>query len=95
MEYIDKLLFCFHFDLFEKLKMCDFRFLKFSTQLQNFKCSESVVSENKHALPENIVLMYHKVFYNSKFKFSRKCKNKSVCVRRFLRCMCKVTVSHR
>ena len=30
--------------------------------------------------------MYSKIFLNSKFKFLRKCQNKSVCVRRFLRC---------
>ena len=35
-----------------------------------FKCSESVVSENNHALPENIVLVYFKVFLvrNSSFQ---------------------------
>ena len=52
-----------------------------------FKSSESVVSENNHALPENIVRMYSNFFLNSKFKFLRKCQNKSVCVRRFLRCI--------
>ena len=30
--------------------------------------------------------MYSKIVLNSKFMFSRKCQNKSVCVRRFLRC---------
>ena len=30
--------------------------------------------------------MYSKIFLNSKFRFSRKCQNKSVCVRRCLRC---------
>ena len=44
------------------------------------------INENKHALPENIVLMYPKVFFKSKFKISRKCQNKSVCVRKFLWC---------
>ena len=31
--------------------------------------------------------MQPKIFLNSIFKFSRKCQKKSVCVRRFLRCM--------
>ena len=45
---------------------------KFSTQNLIFKCSEPVVSENNHALPENIVLMYTKCcYFNSKFKFSK------------------------
>ena len=45
-----------------------------------------MVSENNcyNALPENIVLMYSKVPFNSKFKFSRTLSNKSVCIRRFL-----------
>ena len=30
--------------------------------------------------------MYSKIFLNSKLRFLRKCQNKSVCVRRFLRC---------
>ena len=62
-------------------------FLSFQLKLQYFKSSESDVSDNNHVLPENIVLMYSKIFLNSKFKFSRKCQNKSVCVRRFLRCI--------
>ena len=44
-------------------------------------------------LPENIVLMYPMVFLNSKYKFSRKCQNKSACVRRFLRCTVKPALS--
>ena len=35
---------------------------------------------------KNIVQMYSKIFSISKFKFSRKCRNKSVCIRKFLRC---------
>ena len=58
----------------------------FNSNLNILKYSESITSENNHALPENIVLMYYKVFLNSKLKFSRKLQNKSVCVRRFLRC---------
>ena len=52
-----------------------------------FQNSESDVSENNHVLLESIVLMYSKIFLNSKIRFSRKCQNKSVCVRRFLRCI--------
>ena len=31
--------------------------------------------------------MYSKILLNLKFKFLRKCQNKSVCVRRFLKCV--------
>ena len=55
---------------------------KFSTQLHCFKSSESVLSVNNHTQLEDIVLMYSNVFFNSKFKFSRKCQKISVCVRR-------------
>ena len=55
---------------------------------EDFKSSESTVSENNYVYPENIVLMYSKVFFNSKFEFLRKSQNKSVCVRTFLRCTC-------
>ena len=58
-----------------------FVFWSFQLQLQYFKCSESVVSENKHALPENIVLVYSKVFLIEKSSFQW-CRNKSLCVRR-------------
>ena len=70
--------------LFEKrVHFATFVFLFiFRLKYQYLKCSESVVSANKHALPKNIVLMYSEVLFNSKFKFSRKCQNKSVCVRR-------------
>ena len=68
-------------------KFATFVFLSFQLKLPYFKSSESDVSENNHVLPENIVLMYSKIFLNSKFKFSRKFQNKSVCVRRFLRCI--------
>ena len=64
-----------------------FVFWSFQLKLPYFKSSVSVVSENNRVLPKNIILMYSKIFVNSKFKFSRKCQNKSVCVRRFLRCM--------
>ena len=59
----------------------------FQLKLPYYKNSEWVVSENNHVLPENIVLMYSKIFLNSKFKFTRKCQNKSVCVRRLCRCI--------
>ena len=67
-------------------KFATFGFLSFQLKLQYFKYSLSVFSENSHALPEIIVLIYSKIFFNTKFKFSRKCQNKSVCIRRFLRC---------
>ena len=67
-------------------KFATFVFQSFQLKPPYFKSSESNVSENNHVLPENIVLMYSKIFLNSKFKFSRKCQNKSVCVKRFLRC---------
>ena len=45
----------------------------------NFNILNVLSQLNNNALPENIVLMYSKVFFNSKFKFSRKCQNKIVC----------------
>ena len=46
-----------------------FVFCSFQLKLQYVKCSESVGSENKHAISGYIVLMYSKLFFNSKFKF--------------------------
>ena len=60
---------------------------RFQLKLKYYKSSESFVSGYNRVLPENIGLMYSKIFLDSKFKFSRKCQNKSVCVRRFLRCI--------
>ena len=74
-------------DLFEKLEICDFIFLSFKLKRPYFKSSKSRVSQNEHASLKTIVLMFSLIFLNSKFKFSRKCQNKSVCVRRFFRCM--------
>ena len=48
-------------------KFATFVFLSFQLKLQYFKYSWSVFSENSHALPENIVLIYIKIFLNSKF----------------------------
>ena len=74
--------FVYRIDLFEKrVNFVTLVFLSFHLKHQYLKCSKSVISENKHAPLENIVLMYSKVFFNSKFKYSRKCQNKSVCVR--------------
>ena len=42
-------------------------FRSFQLKLQVLKCSESFVSENNHALPENVVQVYFKVCLNSKF----------------------------
>ena len=80
----DKLLFCFLCCLLKNGKFATFVFLSFQLKLQFFKYSMLVLSENSHALPKNIVLICSKIFFNSKFWFSRKCQNKSVCVRRFL-----------
>ena len=65
----DKLLFYFpySFDLFEKGKFATFGFLSFQLKVQYFNYSSSVFSENSHALPENIVLIYSKIFFNTKF----------------------------
>ena len=46
--------------------MCDYRFLKFSTQTLIFKCSGSVFSENSHTLTENSVKVIPKYFFISK-----------------------------
>ena len=43
-------------------------FLSFQLKLQYFKSSDSALSENNHTQAENIVLMYSKVFFNSKLK---------------------------
>ena len=66
-------------------KFATFVFLSFQLKLQYLICSKLVISENNHALPENIALMYSKVILNLKFTFSRKYQSKSVCIRRFLR----------
>ena len=42
-------------------------FLSFQLKLQYFKYSSPVFSANSHALPEYIVLIYSKIFFNSKF----------------------------
>ena len=78
----------YYFVHHKKGKFCYFHFLSFRLENQYLKCSESVVSTNKHVLLECLVLMYFKILFNWKFKFSRKCQNKRVCVRRFLRSMC-------
>ena len=54
VEYIDKLLFCFHIDLFENGKYATFIILSFQLRLQYFKCSEPVVSENKQKIPSTM-----------------------------------------
>ena len=48
-------------------KFATFVFLIFQLKLQYFKYSSSVFSENSHALPKNTVLIYSKIFFNSKF----------------------------
>ena len=68
-------------------KFATFVFWSFQPKLQYLRYSKSVIFENNYALPVDIGQMYPKVFWNSKFKFSRKCRNKSVCVRTFLRCI--------
>ena len=44
-------------------KFATFGFLSFQLKLQYFKYASSVFSENNHALPENIVLIYSKIFF--------------------------------
>ena len=51
-----------------------------------FKCSWCDFYENWHVLPENLVSTYSSVFLNLKVKLSRKYKNKSVGVRKVVRC---------
>ena len=48
-------------------KFATFVFLSFQLKLQYFEYSLSVFSANSHALPKNIVLIYSKIFFNSKF----------------------------
>ena len=87
MEYSDKFLILFSILICLKNgKFATFVFRSFQLKLPYFKSSESDVIENNHVSLENIVLMYSKIFLNSKSQFLRKCQNKSVCVRRFLRC---------
>ena len=43
-------------------KFATWVYWSFQLKLPYFKSSESVVSENNHVLPENIVLMYSKIF---------------------------------
>ena len=45
-------------------KFATFVFWSFQLKVQYFKYSWSVLSENSHALPENIVLIYSKIFFN-------------------------------
>ena len=58
------------------LKNGKFATLSFQLKLQYFKYSSSVFSENSHALPENIVLIYSKIFLirNSSFQENAKTK---------------------
>ena len=66
----------FRIDLFTKWYLCDFCLFSFQLKLQYLKCSESVVSENKYALLEYIVLMYSivRLFRNSSFLENAKTK---------------------
>ena len=48
----------------------------FRLKHQYLKCSESVVSENKHALLENIALMYSKVLFIRNSSFPENAKTK-------------------
>ena len=61
----DNSLFClkFRIDLFEKMVNLRLSFF----EVFYFKYSSSVISENSHALLKNIVLIYSKIFFNSKF----------------------------
>ena len=52
-----------------------------------FKCPWSDFYGNWHVLPENIVPTYSSVILNLKVEFSRKYKNKSVCVIKVIRCI--------
>ena len=54
-------------------KFATFIFLSFQLKLQYYKSSETVVSENNHLLQETIVLMYSKIFLNSKKMSRQKC----------------------
>ena len=53
-------------------KFATFVFISLQLKLQYFKCSESVVSKNNHALPDNIVLMYYKVFIKIEIQVFKK-----------------------
>ena len=68
MEYIWQIAILF-FVLFslKNGKFATFVFWCFQLKLQYFKYSSSIFSANIHALPENIVLIYSKIFFNSKF----------------------------
>ena len=57
-------------------KFATFGFLSFQLKLQYFKYCSSIFSENSHAFPENIVLIYSKIFLirNSSFQENAKTK---------------------
>ena len=61
----------------------------FQLKIEYFKCSVSVVSGNKYALPRNLIKMYSSIFSDLKMKFSRTFETKCICIRRFLRCIYK------
>ena len=68
MEYIWQIAILFSVLIYLKNgKFATFVFWSFQLKLQYFEYSSSVFCENSHALPENIVLIYSKIFFNSKF----------------------------
>ena len=61
---------------FKSCKFATFVFWNFQLKLQFLECSLSVISENNHALPESIVLMYSKVFLIRNSSFQENVKTK-------------------
>ena len=67
-----------------------FDFRKVRLKPRYFTSSLCDFYENWHVLPRNLVLSYFSIFLNLKVWLSRKCKNKSVGVRKVVRLYIKV-----
>ena len=63
-----------------------FVFWNVRLKLQYLKCSRYDFYENLHVFPRNLVSTHSSVFLNLKVYLSRKYKNKSVGVRKVVRC---------
>ena len=76
-------------DLFGNGEFVIFVFWNFRLKPRYFKCSWCDFYEDWHVLPGNLVPTYSSAFLNLKVKLSRKYKNKSVGVRKVVRCILK------